>query len=156
MGLGLVLGKVHVPVSKLAHWCPHEWRTRLRILLVEDNILLGDALQEHLSLMGCDVTWVTGYWLGADTLCRVPFDVVCLDRRLPDGDSFDLLRRGLIRCPTIIMSAFDQLSDRLEAKRLGATDYLIKPFRLESLTYRISLLPAANAGSAPNRHTARP
>lgn len=128
----------------------------MRILLVEDNILLGDALQEHLSLMGWDVTWVTGYQLGADTLCRVSFDVVCLDRRLPDGDGFDLLRRGLILCPTIIMSAFDQLSDRLEAKRLGATDYLIKPFGLEKLTHRISLLPGANTGSAPVQHTSRP
>jgi DNA-binding response OmpR family regulator len=156
MGLGLVLCKVHVPVSKLVHWCPHEWRTRLRILLVEDNIPLGDALQEHLSLMGWDVTWVTGYQLGADTLCRVSFDVVCLDRRLPDGDGFDLLRRGLILCPTIIMSAFDQLSDRLEAKRLGATDYLIKPFRLEELTHRISLSTGANIDSARNQHTSRP
>ncbi|WP_286202857.1 response regulator [Rhizobium lusitanum] len=123
---------------------------------MEDNILLGDALQEHLSLMGWDVTWVTGYRLGADTLCRVSFDVVCLDRRLPDGDGFDLLRGGLIACPTIIMSAFDQLSDRVEAKRLGAADYLTKPFRLEELTHRISLLTGANIDSARNQHTSRP
>jgi DNA-binding response OmpR family regulator len=128
----------------------------LRILLVEDNIPLGGALQEHLSLMGWDVTWVTGYQLGADTLCRVSFDVVCLDRRLPDGDGFDLLRRGLILCPTIIMSAFDQLSDRLEAKRLGAADYLIKPFGLEKLTHRISLLLGAGVSCAPNGLTSRP
>jgi two-component system OmpR family response regulator len=68
---------------------------QMRILLVEDNILLGGALQEHLSSMGWEVTWVTGYRLGADTLCRVSFDVICLDRQLPDGDGFDLLRRGL-------------------------------------------------------------
>ncbi|WP_162944037.1 MULTISPECIES: response regulator [unclassified Rhizobium] len=123
---------------------------------MEDNILLGEALQEHLSSMGWEVTWVTGYRLGADTLCRVAFDVICLDRQLPDGDGFDLLRNGLARCPTIIMSALDQLSDRLEAKRLGAADYLTKPFRLETLTHRISLLPGAGAGFAPDQHSPRP
>lgn len=127
----------------------------MRILLVEDSILLGSALQEHLSSMGWEVTWVTGYRLGADTLCRMSFDVICLDRRLPDGDGFDLLRRGLARCPTIIMSAFDQLSDRIEAKRLGAADYLIKPFRLEKLTGRINLLAGGGAGCAPVQHPFR-
>nr|WP_200991907.1 response regulator [Rhizobium rhizogenes]QCL10601.1 response regulator [Rhizobium rhizogenes] len=116
---------------------------------MEDNILLGGALQEHLSSTGCDVTWVTGYRLGADILCRVSFDVICLDRRLPDGDGLDLLRRGLAQCPTIIMSAFDQLSDRLEATRLGAADYLIKPFRLETLTHRISLLHGFDEANRP-------
>ncbi|TIX90905.1 response regulator [Rhizobium sp. P44RR-XXIV] len=142
-----LFSRIHLPVSKLEHCCPREGRSGLRILLVEDNILLGGALQEHLSSMGWDVIWVTGYRLGADILCRMSFDIICLDRRLPDGDGFDLLRRGLARCPTIIMSAFDQLSDRLEAKRLGAADYLIKPFRLEKLTHRIDLL----AGLEPSR-----
>lgn len=140
-------------VSKLEHWYLHEGSISLRILLVEDNILLGDALQDHLSSMGWEVTWVTGYRLGADILCQVSFDIICLDRQLPDGDGFDLLRNGLVRCPTIIMSALDQLSDRLEAKRLGAAGYLIKPFRLEKLTHWISLLRGGGIGFPPERHS---
>lgn len=123
---------------------------------MEDNILFGDALREHLSSIALDVTWVTGYRLAEDALGRASFDIICLDRQLPDGDGFDLLRRRLIKCPTIILSAFDQLSDRLEAKRLGATDYLIKPFRLEQLTHRIGLLlSGAGTGRANRQHSSR-
>ncbi len=131
-----------------------DWRNGLRVLLVEDNILFGDALCDHLRSTGCCVTWVKGYRVAVDTLRGERFDILCLDRQLGDGDGFDLLRNEKPRCPTIIMSAFDQLTDRLEAKRLGAADYLTKPFRMEQLTHRIHLiLPQFSGGS---RATSKP
>jgi DNA-binding response OmpR family regulator len=129
-------------VSKVEHWCSHNRRVELRILLVEDNVLFGDALSEHLALRGWTVTWVTGFHAAAEILQQSSFDLICLDRRLPDGDGFDILRRGLATCPTLVLSAFDQLSDRLEGERLGASDYLVKPFNLDSVVHRlVALLP---------------
>lgn len=117
----------------------------MRILLVEDNVLFGDALREHLVSSGWDVTWATGFKAAVDILKRSTFDLVCLDRRLPDGDGFDILRQGLPRCPTLVLSAFDQLSDRLEGERLGASDYLVKPFNLDSVVRRLEALLARPA-----------
>lgn len=148
-----VIAGIHIHVSKVEHWYQHIWRTGVRILLVEDNVLLGDALSEHLSSMGWDVTWAKEYKLATEALSRASFDIICLDRGLPDGDGLDILRRGLHQCPTIILSALDQLSDRLEAKKLGAADYLTKPFRLEDLTHRIELLLLnSNGDNKTTRH----
>ncbi|TCR76698.1 response regulator [Rhizobium sp. BK376] len=112
----------------------------MRILLVEDNVLFGDALREHLAAAGWTVTWATGCSPAVDMLRLSTFDLVCLDRRLPDGDGFDILRSGLISCPTLILSAFDQLSDALEARRLGASDYVIKPVNLDAILDRLAAL----------------
>lgn len=117
----------------------------MRILLVEDNVLFGDALREHLVSSGWDVTWVTGFKAAAETLLDSRFELVCLDRRLPDGDGFDILRLGLAKCPTLVLSAFDQLSDRLEGERLGASDYLVKPFNLDAVVRRLEALVARPA-----------
>lgn len=112
----------------------------MRVLLVEDNVLFGDALREHLVSAGWTVTWVTGFKAAAEILLQTTFDLICLDRHLPDGDGFDILRLGLATCPTLVLSAFDQLSDRLEGERLGAADYLIKPFNLDAVVHRLEAL----------------
>ena len=125
----------------------------MRILLAEDNILFGDAVCDHLRSTGWVVTWAKGYKAALEALHNGEFDILCLDRQLGDGDGFDILRCKAPACPTIVMSAFDRLTDRLEAKRLGAADYLVKPFGMQQLTHRICLvLPQAPAGcqTAPN------
>lgn len=112
----------------------------MRILLVEDNVLFGDALKDHLAASGWTVVWVTGFEAAEEILRQQAFDLICLDRRLPDGDGFDILRQGLASCPIIVLSAFDQLSDWLEGRRLGASDYLVKPFNLDAAVRRIEAL----------------
>ena len=115
----------------------------MRLLLVEDNLLFGDALRDHLVAQGWGVVWARDFAAAVAALQGDTFDVLCLDRRMPDGDGFDILRRGLADCPTIVLSAFDQYSDRLEARHLGAADYIVKPYDLRQIARRIAFLRSA-------------
>ncbi|MDE1992397.1 MAG: response regulator [Rhizobiaceae bacterium] len=115
----------------------------MRILLIEDDALFGDALKEHLGSAGWAITWVSSFKTAVQALQRSTFDLVCLDRRLPDGDGFDILRQRLAKCPIIVLSAFNQPSDHIESKRLGASDYLGKPINLDVVVRRIEALVAS-------------
>jgi DNA-binding response OmpR family regulator len=121
----------------------------LRLLLIEDNLLFGDALRDHFGALGWSVAWAQDFATGLAALKAGPYDVLCLDRRMPDGDGFDVLRRGLARCPTVVISAFDQMSDALEARRLGAADYLVKPVALHEVVRRILLVSATRPSAPP-------
>lgn len=108
----------------------------MRILLLEDDVALGRAVADHLAAAGHEVRWCHGI----DTARGLAADLVLLDLRLPDGDGIALLRewrgRGDQR-PVIVLSARDQLSERIRALQLGADDYLVKPFDLDELGARI-------------------
>ncbi len=108
----------------------------MQILLLEDDIDLGRAVAGHLAAAGHQVRWCHGI----GTARGLPADLVLLDLRLPDGDGIALLREwrghGDHR-PVIVLSARDQLSERIRALQLGADDYLVKPFDLEELSARI-------------------
>ncbi|GAB3388338.1 response regulator transcription factor [Massilia agri] len=123
----------------------------MRILLLEDDLALGRALQSVLQDDGHLVTWVR---LGADAerlLGEEPFAALLLDLGLPDGDGIALLRRlraaghGL---PSVVITARDSLEDRLDGFDGGADDYLIKPFDIPELLARLRAL-ARRAGEAP-------
>ena len=121
----------------------------MRILLVEDDLALGRALQSVLQDDGHDTLWVR---LAADGEQRVrseSFDAALFDLSLPDGDGIALLRRlradGLA-LPVLLITARDGLQDRLSGFESGADDYLIKPFEIPELLARLRAV-ARRAGT---------
>ncbi|WFU07907.1 response regulator [Rhizobium sp. CB3090] len=112
----------------------------MRILLVEDNATIGNAVQDHLLAEGWAVDWSMNLRTAMTAVAGEAYDVVLLDLRLPDGSGLELLRYmgpKVSSMPVIIMSAYDQLSDQMAGMSIGAVDYLIKPFGLSELTARI-------------------
>jgi len=112
----------------------------VRLLLVEDNTLIGNAVQDHLNADGWSVDWSVDLESAKLAAAAEAHDVMLLDLRLPDGSGLDLLKlmeaRG-DRTPIIVMSAYDQLSDQMTAMNIGAVDYLVKPFALSEMAVRV-------------------
>ncbi|RMD64862.1 MAG: DNA-binding response regulator [Alphaproteobacteria bacterium] len=124
----------------------------MRVLLIEDEPYLGQAVQEHVARGGHAVDWVQRLDEADAALRTVDYGVILLDLHLPDGRGLDLLRtlrrRGDKR-PVIILTARDQIRDRIEGLNAGADDYLVKPFDLDELVARI-LAVARRYGGNPN------
>ncbi|MBB3397378.1 response regulator [Rhizobium sp. BK068] len=112
----------------------------MNVLVVEDNVEIGDAVSAHVEADGHHVDWCVNLTDASRKLVSEKYDLVLLDLRLPDGSGLSLLRDirgGGERVPVIIMTAQDQYSDRLAGMRGGATDFLVKPFDLNELSSRI-------------------
>lgn len=114
----------------------------MRLLLVEDDPVLGCGLRDYLRYRGHVVDWLTT--LGqASAAISDPIDMILLDWRLPDGSGVEWLgalrARGL-ELPVVIMTARDTLNDRIRGLDSGADDYLVKPFAPEELEARIRAL----------------
>lgn len=126
----------------------------MRILLVEDDNIVGDALRTGLSVDGFAVDWVRSGAHAKNSLATSSFDLLVLDLGLPDCDGLDVLRS--VRAsnnaiPTLILTARDSVSDRVAGLDCGADDYMVKPFSIEELRARIrSLLRRASGRAAPN------
>lgn len=113
----------------------------MRILLVEDQDLLGDAVRDYVARSGHAVDWMKTIADGEASLSAVEYGLILLDLNLPDGNGLDLLRRFRSAgktTPVIILTARDQVRDRIEGLNSGADDYLVKPFDLDELGARIS------------------
>jgi two-component system OmpR family response regulator len=126
-------------------------RNRMRVLLVEDDRLIGSAVAEHLSGAGDAVDWARSIADAEDLLAVGAFDIVLLDLGLPDGSGLDLLRRlrsGEDPAPVIVLTARDRIADRIEGLNAGADDYLVKPFDLDELTARMFAVARRSAGRA--------
>jgi len=112
----------------------------VRILLVEDEPLLADAVYVHLTRAGHAVDCV-GRLDDADAaLDTTEYGLILLDLHLPDGRGLDLLKRRRMsgdRRPVIICTARDQIRDRIEGLNAGADDYLVKPYDLDELLARV-------------------
>lgn len=112
----------------------------MRVLLVEDNPAIGNAVQDHLRAEGWSVEWALTLEAAMRSVSVGAHDIVLLDLRLPDGSGLSLLesmeRHGDPR-PVIVMSAYDQLSDQMTAIDIGAVDYLVKPFALKEMAVRV-------------------
>lgn len=121
----------------------------MKILLIEDDLDLGNGVRIALSDQGMDVVWVRTL---SAAICHLEADVcdlVLLDLGLPDGDGLDLLarlRREREGLPVIILSARDTLDARLRGLDGGADDYLVKPFVLAELLSRIRALARRSFG----------
>ena len=112
----------------------------MKILLIEDDLALGRALQSVLVSDGQSVVWLRMATDAIATLAQGKFDVLVLDLGLPDGDGMTLLRALRARgqaIPVIVITARDSLEDRLDGFDGGADDYLIKPFDIPELLARL-------------------
>jgi len=124
----------------------------MRILLVEDDLLLGDALQVGLRQAGHAVDWIRD-GVGADTaLATGDYAAAVLDLGLPRMDGLEVLRRLRAKkkaLPVLILTARDTVDDRIRGLDAGADDYLVKPFDMGELTARLRAL-MRRAGGQPS------
>ncbi|MEG1209602.1 MAG: quorum sensing response regulator transcription factor QseB [Leclercia sp.] len=123
----------------------------MRILLVEDDKLIGDGIKAGLTKMGFSVDWFTDGETGKAALFSAPYDAVVLDLTLPGKDGLAILRewRESRRSePVLILTARDALDQRVEGLRLGADDYLCKPFALIEVAARLEALVRRRHGHA--------
>lgn len=124
----------------------------MRILLIEDDTVLGAAVHDQLKADGHSADWATRLDMAGDTLAVGAFDLVLLDLMLPDGRGIPFLKQMRARgdtTPVIILTALDQVSDRIEGLNAGADDYMVKPFDLSELSARIGSVARRYAGN-PN------
>jgi len=124
----------------------------MRILLVEDDDMLGGAVRDHLAASGHAVDWMKTIGYAAEARITTPYDLILLDLGLPDGNGLGFLRalrRVGDTVPVIILTAMDQLSTRIDGLNAGADDYLVKPFDLGELIARVSAVARRYAGN-PN------
>lgn len=121
----------------------------MKILLAEDDRLLGDGVCAGLTQEGFTVDWVED---GRHALTAVEtghYDLLILDLGLPGLDGMDVLRRLRARqddIPILILTARDTLSDRVGGLDNGADDYMVKPFDLEELCARVRALSRRKTG----------
>jgi two-component system OmpR family response regulator len=123
----------------------------MRILLIEDDMVLGAAVRDQIAADGHSVDWVSRLDSARDHLVVAAYDLVLLDLMLPDGRGIPFLRGLRVQgnaSPVIILTALDQISDRIEGLNAGADDYLVKPFDLSELSARI--------GSVARRYSGNP
>lgn len=124
----------------------------MRVLLVEDDTLLGAAVRDQIAADGHSVDWATRLDAASDHLRVAAYQLILLDLMLPDGQGLDFLRRRRLAgddTPVIILTARDQLSDRIAGLNGGADDYLVKPFDLSELSARLGAVARRYAGN-PN------
>ena len=117
----------------------------MRVLLVEDDLPLGDAVVTGLRLDALAVDWATTASEAEAALLATHYDVVCLDLGLPDGDGLELcakMQAGTLERPDrlLMLTARDAVADRVAGLDAGADDYLVKPFKLAELSARIRAL----------------
>lgn len=126
----------------------------MKILLIEDDLDLGNGVRIALSGQGMDVVWVRTLEDATRSLEQGGCDLVLLDLGLPDGDGLQLLarlRQGRAQkdssgLPVLILSARDAVEDRLSGLDGGADDYLVKPFVLAELLSRVRALARRSYG----------
>ncbi len=124
----------------------------MRILVIEDDAVLGQAVRDQVVAEGHSADWTTRL-ADAEAARRTGvFDLVLLDLMLPDGRGLDFLktlRAAGDVTPVIVLTARDQISDRIAALDAGADDYLVKPFDLAELSARIRAVGRRYSGN-PN------
>ncbi len=115
----------------------------MRILLVEDDPLLGDGLRAGLRQAGFHVDWVRTGDAAERELRAEPYAAAVLDLGLPLKDGMDVLaavRRAGVTLPVLVLTARDAVADRIRGLDLGADDYVVKPVDLDELAARLRAL----------------
>jgi len=115
----------------------------MRILLAEDDLLLGDGLRTGLRQLGFQVDWVRDGNAAERELRAEPYAAAVLDLGLPGQDGLDVLaaaRRNGVTLPVLVLTARDAVPDRIRGLDLGADDYVLKPVDLNELAARLRAL----------------
>lgn len=123
----------------------------MRLLLVEDDAMIGRAVRQGLAEAGFTVDWVADGRAAELALANGVYDLAVLDLGLPAKDGMAVLRELRARrdlLPVLIISARDAVADRIEALNAGADDYVLKPFDLDELVARVRALLRRHAGGA--------
>jgi len=123
----------------------------MRILLVEDDLQIGEAIASALNDAGVVADWVKDGDAALAAITAGAFDLVLLDLGLPKRDGLNVLksvRQKRQNIPVLIITARDSVEDRVKGLDLGADDYLVKPFSIDELMARIRALSRRHAGSA--------
>ena len=123
----------------------------MRLLLVEDDPMIGDSLRKALRQDGFTVDWVRDGRSAESALDNDVHDLLLLDLGLPGKDGIDVLRSLRAKrktLPVLILTARDAVPDRVAGLNAGADDYLVKPFDLDELVARIHALLRRQSGRA--------
>ncbi len=124
----------------------------MRVLLIEDDTVLGAAVHDQIAADGHSVDWAVRLDAAGEYLDVAGYDLILLDLMLPDGRGQNFLRmlraRGDVT-PVMILTAMDQISDRIEGLNAGADDYIVKPFDLSELSARLGAVVRRYSGN-PN------
>lgn len=121
----------------------------MRVLLIEDDSLIGDGLKTGLEKLGFSVDWFENGIDGKEALFQMPYDAVVLDLGLPGIDGISILKdwRGQGRSePVLILTARGDVDHRIAGLNEGADDYLPKPFSLLEVQARLNALIRRNNG----------
>jgi two-component system OmpR family response regulator len=122
----------------------------MRVLLVEDDSMIGEAVSQALRDAAYAVDWIQDGLLAASALIHHSFELVLLDLGLPLRDGLSLLREMRARgddTPAVIITARDEVQDRISGLNNGADDYLIKPFAVGELLARMRAVSRRRGGS---------
>ena len=123
----------------------------MRILLIEDDAMIGKAIRQGLSQSGFTVDWVSDGRAAELSLANGVYDLAILDLGLPKKDGMAILttlRSSGNSMPVLIASARDTVRDRIAGLEAGADDYVLKPFDLNELIARVRALLRRQTGSA--------
>src|SRR5258706_11828012 len=126
----------------------------MRILILEDDVILSNGLMAGLALHGMAADCVDTCEDAITSLATTAFDATVLDLMLPDGSGLSVLRHLRSRdnaIPVLVLTARDGVGDRITGLDQGADDYMAKPFDLDELAARLRALIRRSAGRASSR-----
>ena len=118
-------------------------KIKASILLVEDDDNLGFVIKDNLEMSGFKVVWAKDGEVGFDAYCKVNFDLCILDVMLPKVDGFGLakkIKEVNLNIPLIFLTAKSLDQDKIKGFKIGADDYITKPFNMDILVLRVNAL----------------
>lgn len=123
----------------------------MRLLLVEDDEMIGKSIREGLRRESYGVDWVRDGWAAEQSLTSTDYDLLILDLGLPRVHGLQVLKNARLKgkkVPVLIITARDGVEDRVNGLDAGADDYLVKPFSMSELGARVRALLRRSAGQA--------
>ncbi len=123
----------------------------MRVLLIEDDPMIGRSLKQALQHQGMSIDWTRSGVEGEEAMAVSDYAAILLDLTLPDKSGEEVLRRMRLegnKTPLVIITARDEIDDRIAGLDLGADDYLVKPFDVRELVARIRAVLRRRAGVA--------
>lgn len=128
----------------------------MKILLIEDDLMIGESLSQFLKSEGYAVNWCQNRRSGDTAIKSETYELVLLDLGLPDISGLEVLRKlrsMKITTPVLILTARDAIDDRVAGLNAGADDYLVKPFAIAELEARVRALLRRATGNLDSQLT---